>query len=102
MTTSEGRRAARAILKYSETVCRDAFAEHCKGNGANTIAQCRAFGGSTRAADAAIDAGRFMHGTAYAGQYVVATFGTRSQREQAFIDDAGMVLAALTVEGCHA
>lgn len=50
--------AIRAIRKYGFDLCLSSYAENRLGYGANTIAQCRAFNGSTRAADAAINAGR--------------------------------------------
>lgn len=50
--------AIRTIRKYGFDVCLSAYAENRQGYGARTISYSKAFNDSTRAADAAINAGR--------------------------------------------
>jgi hypothetical protein len=61
LTSVMPRNVRRAVLKYGEALCLESFEHHDKrGEGASTIAQQRAFNGHTGAADAAINAGRWL------------------------------------------
>ena len=61
LTSIMPRNVRRAVQKYGEAECLGAFRQNEKfGEGANTIAQCRLFNGHTGAADAAINAGRWL------------------------------------------
>lgn len=51
-------KADRWVKRFGEQVCRDAYRENERGNGASTIGF--EFGLTTRHADQAIDAGRFL------------------------------------------
>ena len=55
------RRAKRAIKKYGIEVCKEAYDLHVWGYGASGVSHCIAIlNGNTRAADSAIDAGRWL------------------------------------------